>query len=112
MVCSSHSGYRHSRAANFSAGCVDKRCCLHLVLTLHVDDSRNFADSRNDSVEVLYVFDVNGDIDGGTAVAGTDIHVADVGVVVADDGRYLLQHSLAVIAHDGEFDGIGSLGWA
>src|SRR4051794_14189426 len=56
---------------------------------------------------MLYVFGVYRDVDGGLRVGGAGFDVADVRVVVGDDGGDLLEHTGAVVAIEREFDGIG-----
>src|SRR3954470_13755309 len=56
---------------------------------------------------MLYVFGVHGNVDGGLRVGGARFDVADVGVVVGDDGGDLLEHAGTVVAIEREFDGVG-----
>src|SRR5882672_1294928 len=55
---------------------------------------------------MLEVRDLQDYVDAGLAVAGAGFDVSDVGVLVADDGSDLLQHAEAVVAKEGELDGI------
>ncbi len=54
------------------------------------------------------VFGVDDEFDGGVAgIAGMGFDGADVGVGVADGGGDFFQHAGAVVAVDGELDGVG-----
>src|SRR6185312_8638954 len=81
-------------------GLRSRNILLKLFQPLHIDDPRDLADSGDDAFEVLHVFDIDGDVDGGAAIAGAHVHVANVGIVVADDRGDLFQHAGAVVADD------------
>src|SRR6185312_14059332 len=102
------SGYEKSEAVccfrkiwmSDDEGLRSRNILLQLFQPLHIDDSRNLADSGDDALKVLHVFDIDGDVDGGAAVPGAHVHVTDVGIVVADDRGHLLKHAGAVVADD------------
>ena len=58
---------------------------------------------------MLYVLNLNHHVNGGLQIAGARFDVADIRLLVADYGGDLLKHAKAVIAEDGEFDGIALL---
>src|SRR5947209_11970480 len=92
-------------------GCAsaDSQQPLDFLLPLHIDDAGDLADSRNNPFQVLHIFDIDSNVDGSATIAGTDIHVADVGVVVADDGGDLLQHAGTIVAYQRQLHRIGRL---
>src|SRR5215469_8302220 len=79
------------------------------VESLNIVNSGDLPQSSHDAFQVLHVLDVDHDVDGGPAVCGAGLDVADVGVIVADHGRKLLEHSGTVIAENRELHGVGGL---
>lgn len=75
---------------------------------MHAGD---FSYALDDAFQVLQVGDVEDDVYVGLAVGGAGFDVADVGFGVANDGGDLFEHAEAVVAHDGEFYGIGAGGF-
>src|SRR5438067_7527005 len=82
---------------------------LNSFYSLHIQNTRNFADAGNNAVEVLHVFNIDGDIDIGAVIVGAHIHVADVGIVVADHRRELLQQASAIVTIDRQLHRISRL---
>ena len=81
---------------------------LNFLQSLHVVDAGDLADAVHNFLEMLEVGDFQDHIHLGLSVLAVGLNVADVGAGVADDGDDLFQHAGAVVADQGEFDGIGN----
>src|SRR5215470_15422921 len=79
---------------------------LDFIQPLHVVDAGNLAQAAHHSFQVLDVFNIDHNVDGSPAVSRTGFNVADVGVIVADDGSKLLEHGRPVVTEDGQLDRI------
>jgi len=71
---------------------------LDLLQPLHIVHARNLAHTVNDRLQVFEVGDFEDYVDAGLAVTGAGFDVADIGVLVADDGGDLFQHAETVVA--------------
>src|SRR6266550_1723176 len=81
---------------------------LDLLQPLHIVHTRNLAHAVDDSLQVLEVGDFQYNVDTGLTVAGAGLDVPDIGALVGDDGRDLLQHAETIVAEKRELDGIGN----
>src|SRR5215472_1361499 len=70
-------------------------------------NARNLPQASHDSFQMLYVFNIDHDVDGRLAVGGAGFDVADIGIAVADHCSQLFQHGGAVIAEDRQLDRVG-----
>src|SRR5262245_29119882 len=82
------------------------RDCSDLIQSLHIVDASDLSEPDHDALQVLHVFDVDHDINGGAAVGGASFDVTDIGIVIADDGGQLLEHAGAIVAKHRQLDGI------
>ena len=74
---------------------------------LYGADALHAADTENHAVQVAQVFGFDDEFDDGFAVVVVmNIDAANIGIVVGDDGGKLLQHAGAIVAVDGDLDGI------
>ena len=81
---------------------------LDLLDALDVADALDAAELVDEAVEVTDVDGFDDEVDDCAAVGvGAGGGGADVGAVVGDDGGELLEQTSAVVAEDGEFDGVG-----
>ena len=75
---------------------------------MDVADALDAAELVDEAVEVADVDGFDDEVDGGAAVGvGVGGGGADVGAVVGDDGGEFLEQAGAVVAEDGELDGVG-----
>ena len=80
---------------------------LDLLGALDGADALDAAHAEDHAVEVADVFGFDDEFDDGFAVVVVaDVDAADVGVVVGDDGGEFFQHAGAVVAEDGDLDGV------
>src|SRR5215469_4806047 len=75
---------------------------LEPFYALDIAHAGNAAQAGDDALHVLEVFNFEHHVDGRLAVGGAGFDVADVGVVVADDGGDLLEHAFAVVTKNRE----------
>ena len=81
---------------------------LDFLDSLDVADALDAAEFVDQAVEVADVNGLDDEVDDGASVGGgVGGGGADVGAVVGDDGGELLEEAGAVVAEDGEFDGVG-----
>src|SRR5215467_11080796 len=77
-----------------------------LLQPLHVVHAGNLAHAGDDRLQVFQVGDFQHHVDACLPVSGAGFDVPDIGVIVTDHGRDLLEHSEAVVAEERNFDGI------
>jgi len=81
---------------------------LDLLDALDVADALDAAHLVDEAIEVADVDGLDDEVDDRATVGGgIGAGGADVGVLVGDDGGELLEQAGAVVAEDGELDGIG-----
>src|SRR5580700_7004826 len=73
---------------------------LDFLQPLYVVYSRNFAHAVDDIFQVLEVGNVQNDIDVRLRIRTAHLHIADVGLSVADHRRDLFQHAEPIVARD------------
>src|ERR1017187_6857721 len=84
--------------------------CVRSLQLLGAMDGANAIDAaqaKDHAVEVMKVLGFGDKLDDSFAVVVfPDFDSADVGVVVGDDGGQFLQHAGAIVAGDGDLDGV------
>lgn len=80
---------------------------LQFLGALDGPNALDAADTEDHAVQVAQVFGFDNEFDDSFAVVVVvNIDPADIGVVVGDHGCEFLQHASAIVAVDGDLDGV------